>query len=78
MVARHSDTTKLNEAKQIAKEGGCFVLERSEQVQAKVGGLATRKYWLLYRQGEPNNIYVGKRTSIGGICQLVNAATKRK
>lgn len=65
MVANYSDITKLKHAKMIAKEGGCFILER---------GNVGERYYLLYRLCEPRNILVGKRSSIAGILALVNKA----
>ena len=76
MVARHSEATKLKEAKTIAKEANCFILERIEKVPGKTGGLINRTSWLLYRLGEPRNIYIGKRTSVSGIVCLVRKATE--
>lgn len=66
MVATYSDITKLKHAKTIAKEGGCFIVERGE-----VGA----RYWLLYRECSPRNVLVGKRSSIDGILSLAKKAT---
>lgn len=66
MVANYSDTTKLKHAKMIAKEGGCFIVER--------GGYDNKEY-LLYRECSPRNVFVGKRSSIAGILALVKKAT---
>jgi len=66
MVATYSDSTKLKHAKIIAKEGGCFIVER---------GGHEDKFYLLYRQCEPRNFLVGKRSSIDGILTLAKKAT---
>jgi len=66
MVANYSDTTKLKHAKMIAKEGGCFIVEK--------GGYDNKEY-LLYRECSPRNVFVGKRASIAGILALVKKAT---
>ncbi len=78
MVANYSDATKLKHARQIAKDGGCFVVERTEKIKGKTGGLVDRIYWLLYRVAEPRNVYIGKRTSIGGLLALVKLSTGYK
>lgn len=62
MVATYSDATKLKHAKIIAKEGGCFIVERGTE-------------YLLYRECSPRNVFVGKRASIAGILALVKKAT---
>jgi len=78
MVANYTDATKLKHAKTMALEGKCFIVERSEQVQGKLGGMTNRIYWLLYRQAEPRNVLVGRRTSIGGLFALVKTTTGYK
>lgn len=75
MVARHSEATKLNEAKQIARSHNCFVMERIERVLSKEGGFVNQTSWILYRLGEPRNTYLGKRKTIAGIIRLVKQAT---
>jgi len=50
----------------IAKEGGCFIVER--------GGYDD-KVFLLYRECQPRNVLVGKRSTIDGILSLVKKAT---
>jgi len=66
MVAAYQDITKLKHAKMIAKEGGCFIVER--------GGYDD-KVFLLYRECQPRNVLVGKRSTIDGILSLVKKAT---
>lgn len=75
MVANYSDATKLKQAQLIAKEGKCFVVERSEFIQGKTGGMVRRFYWILYREDWPRNFYIGKRTTIDGLLTMVRAAT---
>lgn len=66
MVAKYTDATKLEHAKTIAKEGGCFIVEQ--------GGYDNKEY-LLYRECSPRNIRIGKRSTIDGILSLVKKAT---
>lgn len=67
MVATYSETTKLKHAKIIAKEGGCFILER--------GGYDNKEF-ILYRENpHGENIRIGKRSTIDGILSLVKKAT---
>jgi hypothetical protein len=66
MVAAYADLTKLKHAKTIAREGGCFIAER--------GGYDD-KVFLLYRECQPRNVLVGKRSTIDGILSLVKKAT---
>ena len=66
MVATYQDTTKLKHAKMIAKEGRCFIVER--------GGYDD-KVFLLYRECQPRNVLVGKRSSVEGILSLTKKAT---
>lgn len=81
MVARYSDATKLKQAKFLAREGRCFIVERSERVRVldcNMPHYIDRIYWLVYRQGEPRNVFVGKRSSIDGLLSLVKKATNFK
>jgi len=66
MCRRHSPLQQLKEAKQIARDHGCFVVE-------KPGARGTR--YLLYRQQQPDNVYIGQRSSPEGIRELVCKAT---
>jgi hypothetical protein len=66
MVAKYTDATKLSHAKMIAKEGGCFIVER---------GGCDDKIFLLYRECQPRNVLVGKRSSVEGILSLTKKAT---
>lgn len=66
MVAAYSDLTKLKHAKMIAKQGGCFIVER--------GGYDNKEF-LLYRECQPRNVFVGKRSTVDGILSLVKKAT---
>lgn len=65
MVATYADITKLKHAKTIAKEGGCFIVER--------GDCDNREY-ILYRIVNPVNQRIGKRSTIDGILSLVKKA----
>ncbi len=66
MVAAYSDLTKLKHAKAIAKQGNCFIVER--------GGY-DNKVFLLYRECQPRNVLVGKRSTVDGILSLTKKAT---
>lgn len=62
MASWHSNAQKLKEAVQIAKDHGCVVKQ--------VG-----KEYRLYRIVDERPVYVGARTSCGGIRRLVCQAT---
>lgn len=66
MVATYADITKLKHAKAIAKEGGCFIVERGD---------CDNKEYILYRKVEfaPNQ-RIGKRSTIDGILSFVKKA----
>ena len=66
MVATYADLTKLRHAKMIAKEGGCFIVEK--------GGYDNKEF-LLYRECQPRNVFVGKRSTVEGILSLTKKAT---
>lgn len=66
MVATYADITKLKHAKTIAKENGCFIVERGDY---------DNKIYLLYRECSPRNVLVGKRSTIAGILSLAKKAT---
>ncbi len=66
MVATYQDITKLKHAKMIAHEGKCFIVER---------GSYDNKIFLLYRECQPRNVLVGKRSSVEGILSLTKKAT---
>lgn len=67
MVAKYTDATKLNHAKMIAKEGGCFIVERGDY---------DNKEFILYRNNNFGpNVRIGKRLTIDGILSLVKKAT---
>ena len=66
MVATYQDLTKLKHAKMIAKEGGCFIVEK--------GGYDDKVY-ILYRECQPRNVLVGKRSTVEGILSLTKKAT---
>ncbi len=65
MVATYADITKLKHAKTIAKEGGCFIVERGDY---------DNKEYILYRIVNPVNQRIGKRSTIDGILSLVKKA----
>lgn len=66
MVATYADITKLKHAKAIAKEGGCFIVERGDY---------DNKEYILYRENKFGpNIRIGKRYTVAGILSLVNKA----
>lgn len=67
-----SEETKMRMARQIAKDGGCFVVS--------MGTIAKPKY-LLYRESREvgvKNQLVGKRSSAQGILNLAKTATNFK
>ena len=66
MCRRHSPLQQLKEAKQIALDHGCFVVE-------KPGERGTR--YLLYRKQTPNNTYLGQRSSPEALRALVCKVT---
>lgn len=67
MAATYSDHMKLKHAKIIAKEGGCFIVERAD---------CDNKEFILYRENKYGpNIRIGKRSTIDGILSLVKKAT---
>lgn len=63
MTRRHSPLQQLKEAKQIAKDHGLFVVER--------GGS-----YLLYREQQPRNVYVGSRNTPAALRTLVCKVAK--
>lgn len=73
MVSQYSDLTKLRDAKATAKASGCFVVEKKQHDKY---GLPLPSYYLLYREGEMKNFFVGKRSTVAGLVQLVNKACK--
>lgn len=77
MVARYSDATKLKQAKFLAREGGCFVVEKQEP-RKHSWQPELKTFWLVYRVGEPRNVFVGKRSSIAGLLSLVKKATSHE
>jgi hypothetical protein len=72
MVSQYSDLTKLAHAKQIAKQGGCFIVEVPQR--DKYGFRIGTKF-LLYRECQPKNQFVGKRSDVNGIYHLAKKAT---
>lgn len=67
MVATYTDATKLKHAKTIAREGGCFIVER---------GNYDNKEYILYRENKfGSNVRIGKRSTIDGILSLTKKAT---
>lgn len=67
MVAAYADLTKLKHAKTIAREGGCFIVERGDY---------DNKEFILYRNNNFGpNVCIGKRSTIDGILSLVKKAT---
>ena len=67
MVRRHNPLQVLHEAKQIARDGGCFVTEKRET--------ADRTVYLLYRVCSPKNVFIGKRSDPAALRALVCRAT---
>jgi len=65
MVANYSELTKLKHAKAIAKEGGCFIVERGDY---------DTKLYLLYREATPRNVFISKSTKVDGILKIVRRA----
>ena len=67
MVATYQELTKLKRAKMIAKEGGCFIVERGDY---------DNKEFILYRENKHGpNVRIGKRSTIEGILSLTKKAT---
>lgn len=67
MVATYQDITKLKHAKMIAKEGGCFIVERGDY---------DNKEFILYRENKHgSDVRIGKRSSVEGILSLTKKAT---
>ena len=67
MVATYQDLTKLKHAKMIAKEGGCFIVERGDY---------DNKEFVLYRENKyGTNVRIGKRSTVEGILSLTKKAT---
>ena len=62
MTRRHSPLQQLKEAKQIARDHGLFVVEKAERDGTR---------YLLYREQQPTNALIGRRSSPGGIRDLV-------
>ena len=68
MVAQCQDLTKLRHAKMIAKEGGCFIVEK--------GGYDDKVY-ILYRENKHGpNVKIGSNKTIDGILRRTKTATK--
>lgn len=63
MTARHSPLQQLKEAKQIALDHGLFVVEKDSR-------------FLLYRQQQPKNTYIGARSTPEAlrafVCKVAN------
>jgi hypothetical protein len=67
MVATYKDITKLKHAKMIAKESGCFIIERGDY---------DNKEYILYRENKFGpNVRIGKRSTVEGILSLTKKAT---
>lgn len=62
MTRRHSPLQQLKEAKQIARDHGLFVVEKAERDGTS---------YLLYREQQPTNTLIGRRSSPSGIRNLV-------
>lgn len=67
MCRRHSPLQQLIEAKQIARDHGCFVVERATSVGIR---------YLLYRENKHGtNTFLGQRSSCEAIRALVCRVT---
>lgn len=62
MAAAHNPIQVLKEAKQIARDHGCFVVEKD-------------KRYLVYRKTPTGNVYVGFRTDVSALRALVCTVT---
>jgi len=62
MTRLYTDLAKFKQAKFIAKEGNCFIVDKGKE-------------YLLYRIGAVKNTFIGKRTTCDGILDLVKKAT---
>ena len=58
MVRRHSDSQKVKEVQQLAKEHGMFVVDKGTR-------------YLLFRKMDVRNVCIGTRSSANGIRQFV-------
>jgi hypothetical protein len=62
-MTRHSPQQQLKEAKQIAQDHGCFVVEKGKEYQ-------------LYRRLATRNAYIGKRSTPAAlrsfVCKVTN------
>lgn len=63
MTRLYTDLAKFKQAKLIANEGNCFIVDKGQE-------------FLLYRKGEMKNTFVGKRSTCDGILELVKKVTK--
>lgn len=66
MTRRHTPLQQVKEAKQIARDHGCFVVEKADP---------KGPVFLLYRQMPGHNVFIGRRTTPAGIRTLVCKAT---
>lgn len=66
MTRRHTPAQQLHEARVIAREHGCFVVEKREAKGIR---------WLLYRQQPDRAVFIGRRSTPEGLRALVCKAT---
>lgn len=71
MVSQYTDVTRLLHAKQIARDHGYFVV--AIPFRDKNGDPKTK--FLLYREADPRNVYVGKRQTIAALHSFVKKVT---
>lgn len=63
---RHSDMSKLRQAKAIAEENNCFIVER--------GGYDNKEYILYRRVDFAPNQRIGMRRTVAALLTMVNKA----
>lgn len=66
MARRHSPLQQLKEAKQIARDHHLFVVEKPDRDGTR---------YLLYREAQPRNTYIGARSSPEALRALVCKVT---
>ena len=60
MTSRHTPAQQYKEAKQIARDHGMFFFEKNGR-------------YILYRECQPRNVYLGYRTDIGDFRRFVES-----
>ena len=63
-LTTHAEVKAIHDLRREARESGMYVVEKANA-------------FLLYRATAPNNVLVGKRSSLAGLKRLVKAAAGR-